>query len=166
MPTPDALAITEQPVPVPARLSERFSLVAEVQKLYARIAKLQSTLESEHEQAEQGRRQDLADLLEVADALDSLLAPTEPLHRGEEAYSRLVEDIRSARRLFQQKLTRRGVQRIPALGRAVDPAVMEVVRTVDNKEVPDKTVVEEVTTGYRLKGETLRRAKVITARHR
>jgi molecular chaperone GrpE len=166
MPEPGALAITEQPVPVPARLSERFSLVAEVQKLYARIAKLQGSLESEREQAEESRRQELADLLEVADAFDRLLAATEPLHGGEEACDRLVEDIRSARRLFQQKLTRRGVQRIPAIGRAADPALMDVVRTVDNKEVPDKTVVEEVTTGYRLKGETLRRAKVITARHR
>jgi molecular chaperone GrpE (heat shock protein) len=161
----DPLAITEVPVAVPARLSEPFALLPDVQNLYKRVAKLQALLEEARKQAENSQRQDRFDLLEVADALDRILALAEVYRTGEEASERLYEGVRMTRKMFQQKLGRRGVQRISLIGREADPRLAEVVDYADNTDVPEETVLEEVVVGYRLNEEVLRPAKVVIARH-
>jgi molecular chaperone GrpE (heat shock protein) len=57
-------------------------------------------------------------------------------------------------------LEKEGVARIEVLGQAFDPAIMVAVATEPDLKRPARTVIEEITTGYRRHGELLRPAQV------
>ena len=161
----DPLAITEQAIPLPSGV-EQVSLHAEICGLLERIAKLQNVLEEERRRVAKERRQDLLDLLEIADALDRLLSFTETLRNGEDVFERLYDGVRVTRKMFAQKLAKRGIQRMALTGQEVDPALAEILEVQRSDTVADDTVIEEIVVGYRLGDEILRPAKVVIARHR
>ena len=65
---------------------------------------------------------------------------------------------------FRRQLLRLGLERIGAeRGAAFDPEVHEAVAHVEDDEVPEGTVVDEVTPGFRLRGRLFRPARVTIA---
>ena len=161
----DPLAITEQAIPLPPGV-EQVSLRTEICGLLERIAKLQNVLEEERRRVSKERRQDLLDLLEIADALDRLLSFTETQRNGEDVFERLYDGVRVTRKMLTQKLARRGVQRMALVGQEVDPALAEILEIQESDTVADDTVIDEIVVGYRLGDEILRHARVIIARSR
>jgi len=60
-------------------------------------------------------------------------------------------------------LMNEGLERIEAVGRHFDPAAHEAANKVLREDLPDGTVVEEIRSGYMLKGKLLRPTVVVVA---
>jgi molecular chaperone GrpE len=106
---------------------------------------------------ERGRREIIADLLEVLDNLDRAIetpnATTSP--------EALLQGVELVRRQFLAKLDGLGVRRIDAEGQQFDPALHEAVSVVPAKDASeDGRVVGVVRRGYRINDEVLRPAAV------
>jgi molecular chaperone GrpE len=106
---------------------------------------------------ERGRREILADLLDVVDNLD----------RAIEAASRsassdaLLQGVEMVRRQFLSKLEGLGVRRIETEGAAFDPARHEAVSTVPTARAEeDGRVVGVIRHGYTIGDDVLRPASV------
>ncbi len=110
---------------------------------------------------ERGRRELLADLLEVVDNLDRALdaARTSP------SADALVQGVEMVRRQFLAKLEGLGVRRIEAEGQPFDPMLHDAISTVP-APTPDHDglVVGVVRHGYMIGDEVLRPAAVAVAR--
>ena len=110
---------------------------------------------------ERGRREILADLLEVVDNLDRAI------ESGARAASPqvLLQGVELVRRQFLSKLEGLGVRRIDVSGAAFDPLVHEAVTTVPAASPEqDGQVVGVVREGYTIGGEVLRPAAVAVAK--
>ncbi len=106
---------------------------------------------------ERGRREILADLLEVVDnldrAIDSARQPASP--------DALLQGVEMVRRQFLGKLEGLGVKRIDPTGEAFDPALHDAVSTVPaTTPADDGRVVGVVRPGYWIGDEVLRPASV------
>lgn len=109
---------------------------------------------------ERGRREILADLLEVVDNLDRALDAT----RTGASSDALLQGVELVRRQFLAKLEGMGVRRIEADGQAFDPALHEAVTSVPTTEADrDGLVVGVIRHGYRIHDEVLRPASVAVA---
>ncbi|MEO8077950.1 MAG: nucleotide exchange factor GrpE [Acidobacteriota bacterium] len=110
---------------------------------------------------ERGRREILADLLDVVDNLDRAI------ESGRKAASTdvLLQGVELVRRQFLSKLESLGVKRIDVAGALFDPLVHEAVSTVPAAS-PDQDgqVVGVVREGYRIGDEVLRPASVAVAK--
>lgn len=110
---------------------------------------------------ERGRREILADLLEVLDNLDRALDAAR-LSPSPEALQQGVEMVR---RQFLSKLEGLGVTRIDVDGSTFDPEVHEAVSAVPAASAADEgRVVGVIRHGYRIGGDVLRPASVAVAR--
>jgi molecular chaperone GrpE len=109
---------------------------------------------------ERGRREILADLLEVVDNLDRAI---DSAHRTA-SQDALLQGIEMVRRQFLAKLEGLGVKRIDAVGQPFDPALHEAVSTVP-VSVPedDGRIVGIIRHGYRIGDDILRPASVAVA---
>lgn len=112
---------------------------------------------------ERGRRETLADLLEVVDNLDRAL---DAARQPGAATDALLEGVDMVRRQFLGKLEGLGVKRIEAQGRGFDPALHEAIATVPAAS-PDQdgVIVGVVRHGYRIGEDVLRPAAVAVAKH-
>ncbi len=113
---------------------------------------------------ERGRREILADLLEVVDnldrALDAAASGTSP-----DAQQALRQGVEMVRRQFLSKLEGFGVRRIDSDGQPFDPALHEAISTVPAASPEqDGTVVGVVRHGYRIGDDVLRPASVAVAK--
>jgi molecular chaperone GrpE len=110
---------------------------------------------------ERGRREIIADLLEVLDNLDRALdAPG--AGASPEA---LLQGVELVRRQFLAKLEGLGVRRIEVEGQHFDPAVHEAVSAVPVKDAADDgRIVGVVRHGYRINDDILRPAAVAVAK--
>ena len=81
------------------------------------------------------------------------MAPDGPLFDGLRAVSDQMEGI----------LARQGVERIGALGERFDPQRHEAIAVRPANDLPDRTVVEVVRSGFARNGNVLRPAEVIVA---
>lgn len=77
-----------------------------------------------------------------------------------EESGRLVEGFSLIQARMARALDDLEIQRIPCVGRRVDPALMTVVELVDDPESEAETVVEEVRPGYTWRGDVVRYAEV------
>jgi molecular chaperone GrpE len=113
---------------------------------------------------ERGRREILADLLEVVDNLDRALdATTSTAATGPQ--DALRQGVEMVRRQFLSKLEGFGVRRIESDGHAFDPALHEAISTVPAASPEqDGTVVGVVRHGYRIGDDVLRPASVAVAK--
>jgi molecular chaperone GrpE len=112
---------------------------------------------------ERGRREILADLLDVVDNLDRALdAARASSAAGADA---LLQGIELVHRQFLAKLEGFGVRRIESEGRPFDPALHEAVSAVPAAS-PDRDglVVGIVRHGYRIGDDVLRPAAVAVAK--
>jgi len=110
---------------------------------------------------ERGRREILADLLDVVDNLDRAV---ESASHGASAEA-VLQGVEMVRRQFLTKLEGLGVTRIESAGEAFDPAVHEAITTVPaQSDEQDGRVVGVVRHGYRIGEEVLRPASVAVAK--
>jgi len=110
---------------------------------------------------ERGRREILADLLEVVDNLDRAIDAA----RQSPSPDALLQGVEMVRRQFLSKLEGLGVKRIDLAGAKFDPLRHEAVSTVpaSNPE-DDGHVVGVVRHGYTIGGDVLRPASVAVAK--
>jgi molecular chaperone GrpE len=107
---------------------------------------------------ERGRREILADLLEVVDNLDRAIDAAKKPGASTDA---LLEGVEMVRRQFLAKLESFGVKRIDSEGQRFDPAIHEAVATVPAPSADhDDVVVGVVRHGYRIGDDVLRPAAV------
>ena len=110
---------------------------------------------------ERGRREIIADLLEVLDNLDRAIeAPT--TGASPEA---LLQGVELVRRQFLAKLEGLGVRRIDAEGQDFDPAIHEAISVVPVTDpAEDGKVIGVVRRGYRINDDVLRPTAVAVAK--
>ena len=118
---------------------------------------------------ERGRREILADLLDVVDNLDRAIesarqAPSPEAHSTGSGQA-LLQGVEMVRRQFLSKLEGFGVTRIDAADQRFDPAVHEAISTVP-APTPDHDgmVVGVIRHGYRIGDDVLRPASVAVAK--
>jgi molecular chaperone GrpE len=111
---------------------------------------------------ERGRREILADLLDVVDNLDRALEATRARSGPADA---LVQGVEMVLRQFLSKLAALGVTRIDAAGQRFDPALHEAVTAVPAASPEDDgRIVGIVRHGYRIGDDVLRPAAVAVAK--
>jgi len=107
---------------------------------------------------EQRRERLLLKFIDILDNLDRALEAAEQSYAG----NPLIEGLILVRTQLLQTLQEEGLERIPALGLAFDPAVAESVGS-QPVEDPDHhhVVVRELLRGYRLNGRIARASRVL-----
>ena len=112
-------------------------------------------------EVERGRREILADLLEVVDNLDRAIDAA----RQSPSPDALLQGVEMVRRQFLSKLEGLGVKRIDVAGVEFDPAKHEAITTVPaSTPEDDGRVVGVVRHGYTIGGDVLRPASVAVAK--
>ena len=96
----------------------------------------------------------LRDWLEALDSVERAIQMDPALAEGLQAVLSQMEAI----------LARHGVQRIGAAGERFDPERHEAVAVRETDEVPDRTVLQVMRSGYASDGRVLRPAEVAVAR--
>src|SRR4051812_37737269 len=110
---------------------------------------------------ERGRREILADLLEVVDNLDRALDAA----RQSPSPNALLEGVEMVRRQFLSKLEGLGVKRIDVAGVEFDPSKHEAISTIPaSSPQEDGRVVGVVRHGYTIGDDVLRPASVAVAK--
>jgi molecular chaperone GrpE len=104
----------------------------------------------------EGRERLLRDWLEVVDGMERALQqnPEGPLSEGLRALLGQMEAV----------LARQGVQRLGTKGEPFDPERHEAIDVRAATDVPDRTVIDVVRSGYAMDGRVLRPAQVVVAR--
>ena len=112
-------------------------------------------------EVERGRREILADLLEVVDNLDRAIDAA----RQSPSPDALLQGVEMVRRQFLSKLEGLGVKRIDVAGVEFDPLKHEAISTVPaSSPEDDGRVVGVVRHGYTIGGDVLRPASVAVAK--
>jgi molecular chaperone GrpE len=110
---------------------------------------------------ERGRREILADLLDVVDNLDRALEAA----RQSPSPDALLQGVEMVQRQFLAKLEGFGVRRIDVAGASFDPSVHEAVSTVPaQSDDQEGRVVGVVRHGYTIGDDVLRPASVAVAK--
>jgi len=103
-------------------------------------------------------------LLEILPVVDNLERTLE--HTGETTdVKRVIEGVQLIYKQFIKSLEKSGITRIDKAPCAFDPAVHQALQRVEDKSVPDDTVVEILQKGYTLNGKVVRPAMVKVAKH-
>ena len=113
---------------------------------------------------ERGRREILADLLEVVDNLDRAIDAAKA-NRAQDRSDSLLQGVEMVRQQFLAKLEGFGVKRIASEGQPFDPALHEAVSAVP-AATPDQDglIVGVIRHGYRIGEDVLRPASVAVAK--
>jgi molecular chaperone GrpE len=101
----------------------------------------------------------ISELLPALDNLERALAHVEGGGTGEE----LVDGVRMVLSQVLDVLAKEGVERIDAVGRPFDPTEHQAVGQAERKDVPENTVVDMYSCGYRMHGRVLRPASVVVS---
>lgn len=99
----------------------------------------------------------LKELLPVLDNLDRALEV------GASDLDSFKEGVEMNRRLFEETLSRFGVEVFSAKGQVFDPHVHEAVQQVESHEHPQNVVVQELVRGYFLNERLIRPALVVVS---
>jgi molecular chaperone GrpE len=103
----------------------------------------------------------LLEILPVLDNLERTLA-----HAQEVAeVKKITEGVELIYRQFVNALEKMGITRIAEAPCAFNPAIHQALQRVEDKSVPDDTVVEILQKGYTLNGKVVRPAMVKVAKH-
>jgi molecular chaperone GrpE len=134
-----------------ARMEDRYKrAVADLDNYRKRVAR-----ELEGRLAE-GRTAVLRDWLEAVDSVERALR-TEPAGAN-------FAGLRSVLDQMDAILARYGVQRVGAAGEPFDPERHEAVEVRVSDDVPDRTVIDVVRSGFAIGGRVLRPALVVVSR--
>jgi molecular chaperone GrpE len=139
-----------------------------LQEVHERMLRSVADLENYRKRAQKekeqmqkfGAEKILSDFLPVLDNLDRALD-----HSNSAAdFSSLMQGVSMTRKLFEDALTKHGVQPIPAVGHPFDPHVHEAIQQVEREDLPPNQVISELVSGYTLNDRLLRPALVVVAR--
>jgi molecular chaperone GrpE len=104
------------------------------------------------------------------DFLRNLLPVFDNLHRASQ-HAETTTDVKSlidglgmVLRIFDDTLSKLGVERVPAVGQPFDPALHEAVQQLETPDHPPGTVAAEVQAGYRMGDRLVRPAMVVVAK--
>ena len=166
-PLEETLDDTSEPVPKKDNLKARLSeLEAEVKNeksraedLFKRLQYLQADFENYRRRTEKdmedakrfGNERLLSDLLVVNDEME--LALDKARQSGENPV--FLEGLEMILKRISIVLSKEGVERIPGVGTKYTPDLQEAALKVPSEE-EDGTIVEEIRSGYTLKGRVLR----------
>lgn len=165
---------TEPTVEIPAHEAEMTKLREErdllEQKLQRAMADTQNIRRRQKQEMDDSRRRTIEgitqELLPVLDSFALALQAYDTASeegQSEQATSGLVEGVRMVQTLLSGALERHGLQEIPAIGQAFDPARHEALGVEPNDEVAENQVLRVVQTGYMLGEHVVRHSKVIVA---
>jgi len=130
----------------------------------AEVQNVRRRLEAEKQQAASYASASFArDMLAIKDHLDRALAAVSDELRADKVASNFLAGIESTARELEAAFGRNGVQRIKALGEALDPHKHQAMMEIPSDEAPG-TIVEEMQAGYMLKDRLLRPALVGVAK--
>ena len=147
----------------PASTSELVKLRAEKEELLQTLVRRQADFENfrkrterdRHDEARRGVERLVVDLFPVLDGFDrALQAQDDPNY---EEYRKGINLIR--KQLFDV-LSRHGIQRIDAAGKAFDPHLHQAIERVESSEMSDGQIVHVFQDGYTFHGRVLRPAIV------
>jgi molecular chaperone GrpE len=148
-----------------ARLAE--DRLAEVLAAYRKLrtdneSYRERVLRDAERQSDRRRERLVIRFIEILDNLDRALEAAEQTYAG----NPLVEGLILVRTQLLQALQREGLERIPVLGLAFEPAFSEAVGTQPVSD-PDhhNVVTRELLRGYRLHGKVARPSRVIVGRY-
>ena len=103
------------------------------------------------------------DMLSVKDNLERALAAIPEDLRGDERMKGLIAGIEATGRELDSGFQRHGIERVEALGKALDPHFHQAMLEVPSDEEPG-TIVQEMQAGYTIKDRLLRPALVGVAK--
>jgi molecular chaperone GrpE len=131
----------------------------------AEIQNVRRRLETEKQQAANYATTHFArDMLAIKDHLERALNAVTDELRSDKVASNFLAGIEATARELEQVFTRHGVNRIDAMGEALDPHKHQAMMEVPTEDAEPGTVVQEMQTGYMLKDRLLRPALVGVAR--
>ena len=99
----------------------------------------------------------ILELLNILDDLERTVGLAESQHQDLSSFLKGVEMILAH---LYEMLKEYGVKPIEAEGKIFDPHLHEAMMQVENKEIPEHTVVEEMQKGYMLNDRVIRTSKV------
>ncbi len=105
----------------------------------------------------------ILDLLNVLDDLERTVESAQAKHEDVTAFLKGVEMILAH---LYEMLKEYGVKPIEAAGKSFDPHYHEALMRVEDKDLPEHTIVEELQKGYLLNDRVIRTAKVKVAVHK
>jgi len=99
----------------------------------------------------------LSELLNILDDLERTVELAQSHHQDLPAFLKGVEMILAH---LYEMLKEYGIKPIEAQGKLFDPHFHEALMQIENKELPEHTIVEELQKGYLLNDRVIRTAKV------
>ena len=143
-----------------AKAAERDDFLDKLQRSKADFINYQKRSQRERERWKDTAVQDLC--LRILPALDDLQRALDAAEEDHNIDS-LIEGIQLIRAKLLKALADDGVEPIHARHEPFDPAFHEAVSHLPDPDVPDHTIVEEVTRGYLIRGRVLRASQVVVA---
>jgi molecular chaperone GrpE len=149
-PAPDGAGTPDESAEL-ARMTDRYKrALADLDNYRKRSARdLQARVE-------QSRESQLLDWLEAVDSVERALQ----MSHGTPA----ADGLRALLEQMETILARQGAQRIGAAGEQFDPERHEAIEARPSSDVPDRTILEAVRSGWAIGDRVLRPALVIVAR--
>jgi molecular chaperone GrpE len=126
------------------------------------IGKVRTRLESDFERKLEMETQKI--VLPFLEVMDNLQRAVEAASSNHDAQN-LIEGVKMTISLFRSNLASIGVEAIPSLNQPFDPNLQQAVGAVEVKNANlDGIIIEELQTGYSMKGRLLRPAQVRVGR--
>lgn len=99
-------------------------------------------------------------ILDLLNVLDDLERTVDLAQTGKENLSAFVKGVEMILAHLYEMLKNHGVKPIEAEGKIFDPNLHEALMQVEDKELPEHTIIEVLQKGYLIHGRVLRSAKV------
>jgi len=99
-------------------------------------------------------------ILDLLNVLDGLERTVDLAQTGKEELSAFLKGVEMILAHLYEMLKNHGVKPIEAEGKIFDPNYHEALMQVENKELPEHTIIEVLQKGYLIHGRVLRTAKV------
>jgi molecular chaperone GrpE len=99
-------------------------------------------------------------ILDLLNVLDDLERTVDLAETGKEDLSAFVKGVEMILAHLYETLKNYGVKPIEAEGKIFDPNLHEALMQMENKELPEHTIIEVLQKGYLIHGRVLRTAKV------
>ncbi|PIQ84916.1 MAG: nucleotide exchange factor GrpE [Candidatus Omnitrophica bacterium CG11_big_fil_rev_8_21_14_0_20_43_6] len=104
-------------------------------------------------------------ILDLLNVLDDLERTVDLAEAGKEDLNAFVKGVEMILVHLYEMLKNHGVKPIEAEGKIFDPNFHEALMQVENKDLPEHTIIEVLQKGYLIHGRVLRTAKVKVTKH-
>lgn len=104
------------------------------------------------------------DILSVADNMARALDAIPDGAREDELWKALIAGLEATSREIATVFERHGITRVEALGQNLDPNLHQAMVEIPTKDAEPGTIVQEIQSGYTIKGRLLRPALVAVAK--